>query len=218
MTSYVDQVWWRLLKNCDLYRVPNKQTDRPTNIPLNEHTCKNFYEILASNNDSNMGRGVAATNNIRHYYVGTGYAEINAKHPNYYTYHILVISCIKWFANKTLCPNNVRNYQCSLNTWNNAISKWGCSLLMQSQSEAQFALLAKESTYFSRNEAPSMLPECALCVAMETYLFSMSVWSIHDEVIDNLQSADWIFVILTYGTWMSCIIYLSLMTFFLICQ
>ena len=50
MTSYVDQVWWRLLKNCDLYRVPNKQTDRPTNIPLNEHTCKNFYEILASKN------------------------------------------------------------------------------------------------------------------------------------------------------------------------
>ena len=49
MTSYVDQVWWRLLKNCDLYRVPNKQTDRQTNIPLNEHTCKNFYEILASN-------------------------------------------------------------------------------------------------------------------------------------------------------------------------
>ena len=27
-----------------------KQTDRQTNIPLNEHTCKNFYEILASNN------------------------------------------------------------------------------------------------------------------------------------------------------------------------
>ena len=49
MTSYVDQVWWRLLKKCNMYRVPNKQTDRQTNIPLNEHTCKYFYEILASN-------------------------------------------------------------------------------------------------------------------------------------------------------------------------
>ena len=26
-----------------------KQTDGQTNIPLNEHTCKNVYEILASN-------------------------------------------------------------------------------------------------------------------------------------------------------------------------
>ena len=49
MTSYVDQFWWRLIKNCDLYRVPNKQTDGQTNMPLNEHTCKNFYDILASN-------------------------------------------------------------------------------------------------------------------------------------------------------------------------
>ena len=49
MTPYMDQIWWRLLKNCDLYRVPNKQTDGQTNIPLNEHTCKNFYEILAGN-------------------------------------------------------------------------------------------------------------------------------------------------------------------------
>ena len=115
---------------------------------------------------------------------------------------------------QTLRPNNVSKYQCSLNTWNKAISKRGCSLLMQSQSEAQFVLMTKESTYFNRKETPSMLPERALRVVMEIYLFSMSV-SIHDEVINKLQSADWIFVILTYGTWMS-IIYLPLSSFYLI--
>ena len=163
-------------------------------------------------NDSNTGRGVAATNNTRHYYIGivAQKSTWNAQTTMYtisWLYRALNDSQIRR-------PNNVSKYQCSLNTWNKAISERGCSLLMQSQSEDQFALLAKESTYFNRKEAPSMLPERALCVTMETYLFSMSL-STHYEVIDNLQSADWIFVILTYGTWMS-IIYLSLSSFYLI--
>ena len=39
-----------------------KQTDRQTNIPLNEQNCKNFYEILASN------KGVPCAVKITHKY------------------------------------------------------------------------------------------------------------------------------------------------------
>ena len=41
-TTCVDEFWWWLVKNCDLFRVTNRQTNRRTNKPPNEHTCKFF--------------------------------------------------------------------------------------------------------------------------------------------------------------------------------
>ena len=37
------------IRDLSRYKHTNRQTNKRTNKPTNEHTCKNFYEILASN-------------------------------------------------------------------------------------------------------------------------------------------------------------------------
>ena len=45
-TTYVNQIWWRLIKQCDLYRGQNKQTDKQA---VKRTYLPNFFEILANN-------------------------------------------------------------------------------------------------------------------------------------------------------------------------
>ena len=48
---YVDQVWCWLVKNCDLYRVTDKQTNKQTNKQTDERAIEDCVLAKISEND-----------------------------------------------------------------------------------------------------------------------------------------------------------------------
>ena len=142
------------------------------------------------NNDSNTGCHITMTNNTRHYCVGSLWRNQREMHKLLHC-NLVVISCIKSLANETLCPNNVSKYQCSKHMeqgnlkarWfiTDAVSKWG---------PVRFIGQGIDILQPKRDAIHASWMYAARCNGNLFYLF-VSV-SIHDEVIDNLQTADWI--------------------------
>ena len=136
----------------------------------------------------------------------------------YYTYHIVVIISCK-------ISSQIRHH--AQITSANISTLSTTHETRQSQSEVVHywcSLKARPSSlYWPRNRQTSTKKRhhpCFLnvrCASRWKLIWSVCQYlSTHDEVMNNLQYADWIFVILTYGTWMS-IMYLSLSSFSLIC-